>query len=229
MMGDPGSLKEGPDVSTLLPEGGNDREQRAAAQGSLGGLNAMADRAVDHRLPQRSYFCGEGFAYSGVVGGFDALDLQKRPEGFLLFEELAAGAHRSGPGRCFSPLGAQIHHPLQRLLKSQAQRLATSPQAGPVDRAVFPAVPLSKQLSLQGQQLSSELGAGALPLGAGRQIADQVGPAELALAGGQVVGGGVAVAHHHAGKASPFSGLDQLHGQPHLLACGGKAPVHGGE
>ena len=56
MMGDPGLLQEGPDVSTLLPEGGDDREQTAAAQGSLGGLNAMADRAVDHRLPQRSYF-----------------------------------------------------------------------------------------------------------------------------------------------------------------------------
>ena len=44
-----------------------------------------------------------------------------------------------------------------------------------------------------------------------------------------VVVGGVAIAHHHAGKASPFSGLDQLHGKPHLLACGGKDPVHGGE
>ena len=32
MMGDPGLLQEGPDVSTLLPEGGDDREQTAAAQ-----------------------------------------------------------------------------------------------------------------------------------------------------------------------------------------------------
>jgi hypothetical protein len=55
MMGDPGLLQEGPDVSTLLSEGGDDREQTAAAQCSL----------------------------SGVVGGFDALDLQKRPDGFL--------------------------------------------------------------------------------------------------------------------------------------------------
>jgi hypothetical protein len=40
-----------------------DREHTSAAQGSLGGLDAMADLAVDHRLPQRSYSCGEGFAY----------------------------------------------------------------------------------------------------------------------------------------------------------------------
>ena len=101
MMGDPGLLQEGPDVSTLLPEGWDDREQTAAAQGSLGGLDSMADLAVDHRLPQRSL--------SGVVGGFDALDLQKRPEGFLLFEELAAGAHRSGPR-----LGKQINMRFRR-------------------------------------------------------------------------------------------------------------------
>jgi hypothetical protein len=88
---------------------------------------------------------------------------------------------------------------------------------------------LSIQLSLQNQKLSPELRACALSFGDGYQIGDQVGPTELALAGGQVVVGGVAIAHHHAGKASPFSGLDQLHGKPHLLACGGKAPVHGGE
>jgi hypothetical protein len=34
-----------------------------------------------------------------------------------LFEQLAAGAHRDGPWRCLSLLGAQFHHPLQRLLK----------------------------------------------------------------------------------------------------------------
>jgi hypothetical protein len=68
----------------------------------------MADLPVDHRLAQRSL--------SGVIGGFDALDLQMPPEGILLFEQLAAGAHRSGPWRCLSPLGSQIHHPLQGLL-----------------------------------------------------------------------------------------------------------------
>ena len=44
MMGDPGLLQEGPDVSTLLPKGGDDREQTAAAQGSLGRLDAVADQ-----------------------------------------------------------------------------------------------------------------------------------------------------------------------------------------
>lgn len=51
MMGDPGLFQEGPDVSTLLPEGGHDREQAAAALGAFGGLDAMADLPVDHRLP----------------------------------------------------------------------------------------------------------------------------------------------------------------------------------
>ncbi|MFN9545613.1 MAG: hypothetical protein ACK6AD_00870 [Cyanobacteriota bacterium] len=41
----------------------------------------------------------------------------------------------------------------------------------------------------QSQQFGANLRAGALPFGNGRQIADQVRPATLALAGGQVVGG----------------------------------------
>jgi hypothetical protein len=87
-----------------LPERGVDREQTDAEQYSLGGLEAMADRAVDHRLPKRSL--------SGVVGGFDALDLQESSEGLLVFQQFTAGTNRSGPGHCFSLLGAQIHHPL---------------------------------------------------------------------------------------------------------------------
>ena len=64
---------------------------------------SMADLAVDHRLPKRSL--------RGVVGGFDALELQESSEGLLVFQQFTAGAHRSGPGHCFSLLGAQIHHP----------------------------------------------------------------------------------------------------------------------
>lgn len=78
MMGDPGLLQEGPDVSALLPEGGDNREQTTATEGPFGRLDPMADLAVDHRLAQRSL--------SGVVGGFDALELQKRPEGFLVLK-----------------------------------------------------------------------------------------------------------------------------------------------
>ena len=173
----PGLFQEGPDVLVLLPERGDNREQTAAAERSFAGLDAMTDLAVDHRLPQRSL--------SGVVGGFDALKLQKRPEGLLLFEQLTTGAHRSGPGCCFSPLEAQFHHPLQRLLKGQPHRLAPSPQAGPVDWALFPLLPLSKQLLLQSQQFGANLRADALPFGNGRQITDQVRPAKLALTGGQ--------------------------------------------
>ena len=49
-------------------------------------MDAMADLAVDHRLSQRPYSSGEGFAYRGDVGGFDARNLQDGPEGFLVFE-----------------------------------------------------------------------------------------------------------------------------------------------
>jgi hypothetical protein len=45
-------------------------------------------------------------------------------------------------------------------------------------------VPLLKELLLQLQQLGSERSAGAGALGHGGQIADQVGPAELALLAG---------------------------------------------
>ena len=176
MMGNPSLLQKRPDVSALLPQGGDDREQTAATQGTFGGLDAMADLAVDHRLPQRTL--------SGIIGGRDALDFQESPEGFLLFEQLAAGAYRSGPGRFFSLLGAQIHRPLQRLLKGQPNRLTTSTQGGPVDPAAFPLMPLSKQFLLQGKQLGADLRAGATPFGNGRQIADQVGPTELALTDG---------------------------------------------
>ena len=56
-------------------------------------------------------------------------------------------------------------------------------QGGPADRSVSVAVPLLKQLLLQLQQLGSERSAGAGALGNGGEIADQMGPAELALLG----------------------------------------------
>ena len=49
-------------------------------------MEAMADLAVDHRLSQRPYSSGEGFAHCGIAGGFDARNLQNGPEGFLVFE-----------------------------------------------------------------------------------------------------------------------------------------------
>ena len=66
-MGDPGLLQELPDIPALLPEGGGDREQSAAADGTAGGLDAKADCALDDRLAQ----CSLG----GIVGGFEAASL----------------------------------------------------------------------------------------------------------------------------------------------------------
>ena len=66
-MGDPGLREELPDIAALLPEGGGDREQAAAANGTAGGLDAKADVALDDRLAQ----CSLG----GIVGGLDSLIL----------------------------------------------------------------------------------------------------------------------------------------------------------
>jgi hypothetical protein len=68
-------------------------------------------------------------------------------------------------------------------------------------------VPLGKQLLLQIQQLHADLTAGTLAFGDGREVADQVRPAQLPLLGGQVVVGGEAIAHPNAGKGM----AQQLH------------------
>jgi hypothetical protein len=52
---------------------------------------------------------------------------------------------------------------------------------GPVDRSALPLVPVSEQMLLQRQQLGSDLLAGTLPFGDGRQVTDQMGPAQLPL------------------------------------------------
>jgi hypothetical protein len=73
-MGDSGLLQELPDIPPLLPQGGRDREQATAADGTPRRLDAMTDLELNHRLSQRSL--------SGVVGGFDAVDFQDCPKGF---------------------------------------------------------------------------------------------------------------------------------------------------
>ena len=69
MMGNPGLLHEMPDIPALLSEGGRDCQQAAAADRTLAGLDAMAvarqipDLALNHRLAQGTYSCGEDFVY----------------------------------------------------------------------------------------------------------------------------------------------------------------------
>ena len=72
MMGDQGLHQELPDISALLPEGGGDREQAAAADSTLAGLDAMADLALNHRMAQGTL--------GSVIGGFYPLNLQESPE-----------------------------------------------------------------------------------------------------------------------------------------------------
>ena len=194
-MGDPGLLQKSPDIPPLLPEGGGDREQAAAADGAVGRLDAMADFALNHRLAQGSL--------GGVVGGLDPLNLQEGPEAIGHLQQLLAGAHRLGPRRALASLVAQLHHPLQRGHKRLTDRPAGQLQRGPVDPAVFVAVPQDEQLLLQVQQLRSRLTAGALTLSDGGEIADHVRPAQLPLLGGQVVVGGEAIAHDNAAKGVP--------------------------
>ena len=47
MVGNPGPLHELPDIAALLPQGGGDREQPAAADGTLVGLDTVADLALN--------------------------------------------------------------------------------------------------------------------------------------------------------------------------------------
>ena len=50
VMGDPGLLQIIPDIPVppLLPQGGGDGEQPAAAKRTLAGLHAMADFSLNH-------------------------------------------------------------------------------------------------------------------------------------------------------------------------------------
>jgi len=173
VMGNPGLLQELPDIAALLPEGGRDGEQSAAADCSLAGLHAMTDLACNHRLPQGTL--------SGVVGGLDSTGLQKGSKAIGQLQDLLTGAHRLGPRRSLALLVAKLHHLLQPRLKGLSNRPAALLQSGPIDRSILLAVPVVKHLLQQAQQLVSELGAGARAFGDGGQIADQVRPAQLAL------------------------------------------------
>ena len=121
-MGDPGLLQELPDIAALLSEGGGDGEQPCPADGPVGRLDAMANLALDDGRPQGSL--------GSVVGGLDALSLQEGPQRISHLQKLLAGAHRAGPWRSLAALNAQLHHPLQRGIKCQPDRLLLCCRAG---------------------------------------------------------------------------------------------------
>jgi len=68
MIGNPGLLQKLPDIAALLPEGGGDGEQAAAADGAAGRLDAMADLALNHRLAQ-----GGGRSAALLVGSIPSI------------------------------------------------------------------------------------------------------------------------------------------------------------
>ena len=110
----------------------------------------MADLVLNHLLAQGTYSCGEDFVYGGIVRGFDTLDLKEGPEAIGQWQQLMAGADRFGPRRSLTAPVAQLHHPLKCGHKCLADRPAGLLQCGPVDCSVFVAMPLGKQLLLQG-------------------------------------------------------------------------------
>jgi hypothetical protein len=116
-MGNPGLLQELPDIAALLPEGGRDGEQAAAADRSLAGLDAMADLALNHRLAQGTL--------GGIVGRLDSRGLQEGPKTIGQLQDLLSGAHCFRPWRSLAALSSQFHHPLQRGLGSFAARRAS--------------------------------------------------------------------------------------------------------
>lgn len=76
--------------------------------------------------------------------------------------------------------------------------MATSPKVGPDDRPDYPLQRFIKQLPDHGKLLGSDLRAEGLPLGDGRQIANQARITQLAFAGGQLLVAPVA----YVGKAT---------------------------
>lgn len=74
-MGNPGLFQQAPGVPALRPEGGRHREQPAAADRTFGGLDAMSDLALNHRMAQGPL--------GGVVGEFHAGVFQEGPERLL--------------------------------------------------------------------------------------------------------------------------------------------------
>ena len=58
----------------------------------------MADLALNHRLAQGTYSCGEDFVYGSIVRVFDTLELKEGPEAIGNWQQLMAGA------ACFGPL-----------------------------------------------------------------------------------------------------------------------------
>jgi hypothetical protein len=89
VLGDPGLFQKIPDITALLPQGGCDGEQAAAAEGAIGGLHAPAvawqtsDLALNHCWPESTL--------RGVVGGLDSWVFQEGPERLLVLEQLLAG------------------------------------------------------------------------------------------------------------------------------------------
>jgi len=160
----------------------------------------MADLALNHRLAQGMF--------GGVVGGLDSLDIQEGPQRTCHLQELSAGVHCAGPRLSLGALGAQHHHLLEGGLECQANLPAAVLQVGPVDRAVFVAVPESKQLLLQAQQLCSEFSTGARAFSDGGEVADQVRPAELSLLQGEMVVGREVIVDHN-----PVPGVNYVGGR----------------
>jgi hypothetical protein len=60
-MGGPGLLQKRPHVPALLPQGRGHGQQSAAADGTVCGLDAMANPALNHRQPQGPYSRREDF------------------------------------------------------------------------------------------------------------------------------------------------------------------------
>jgi hypothetical protein len=65
----------------------------------------MADLALNQRLAQGPL--------SGIVRGFDILDLKEGPEAIGHWQQLMAGADRFGPRRSLTAPVARLNHPLK--------------------------------------------------------------------------------------------------------------------
>jgi hypothetical protein len=103
-------------------------------------------------------------------------------------------------GGLLSSAETPITGPLQGCLKDQADRIGEVLQVLAADLIGSPAVPLVEQLVLQIEQIKAQCSAYSWPLGDGRQIPPQVGPADLPMLLIHPAVGAVAIRDQDAGK-----------------------------
>src|ERR1019366_4992687 len=120
-----------------------------------------------------------------VVGGFDAFDVDEGPQGFLCLEKFGAGTCRL--------LLVQREAFREDGLDARTQRTHVHPEVGTRECPVAHPVPPDEHPVRLLDELRADAARGTAALRNGREVAAEVGPAELAKAQRPEVVGAVTV------------------------------------